>query len=75
MIIVGGKNSSNTKELYNISKEILKDVYLIQEASDLELKNFQKNQKIGIMAGASTPEIVVEEVVKKLEEIKLWFLF
>ena len=71
MIIIGGKNSSNTKELYNISKTIQKNSYIIQNKNDLEFKNFKKSDTIGIMAGASTPKETVEEVIDALkEEIK-----
>ena len=63
MIIIGGKNSSNTKELEVISKKNCEHTILIQDYHDLENIKFQKNQRIGIMAGASTPEIVVNEVI------------
>lgn len=70
MIIVGGKNSSNTKELYNVANENCANSFLIQEAKDLDEIgfDFSKVNKIGIMAGASTPDEVVNEVVKKLKE-------
>ncbi|MBP5678263.1 MAG: 4-hydroxy-3-methylbut-2-enyl diphosphate reductase [Bacilli bacterium] len=66
MLIVGGKKSSNTKELEVISEKNCKEVYLIQDVNDLkELKDWKK-KTIGIMAGASTPEIVVKEIVEYL---------
>ena len=68
MIIVGGKHSSNTKELENISKENCKYVYLVQEAKDLNKEDFSINDKIGIMGGASTPEIAVKEIIEFLEK-------
>lgn len=68
MIIVGGKNSSNTKELEVISTKNCGNVYLIQDYNDLKNKKIDKNSKIGIMAGASTPDIVVEEIMNYLEE-------
>lgn len=69
MIIVGGKKSSNTKELEVISKEHCKNVYLVQEKKDLEEIEIKKDSKVGIMAGASTPEIVVKEIVNYLESM------
>ena len=60
MIIVGGKNSSNTKELEVVAKKNCKKVYLIQDYKDLENKMISGDSKIGIMAGASTPDIVVD---------------
>ena len=70
MIIVGGKKSSNTKELEVISKEHCKNVYLVQDVEDLKKENIPSNSKIGIMAGASTPEVVVEEIIKYCKEIQ-----
>lgn len=67
MIIVGGKKSSNTKELEVIAKENCKEVYLVQDKNDLKEIPFKKQDKIGIMAGASTPEIVVEEIIEELK--------
>lgn len=69
MIIVGGKNSSNTKELEVISKKNCAKVYLIQDYKDLQNIKISKVNKIGIMAGASTPEIVVEEIIDYLKGV------
>ena len=68
MIIVGDKKSSNTNKLYDISKENCKTVFFIQNASELKKEKLQNLNKIGIMAGASTPKEDIEEVIKKLEE-------
>lgn len=68
MIIVGGKNSSNTKELEVVSKKNCKNTFLIQDVNDLKEIKMNSKDKIGIMAGASTPEIVVEEIITYLEE-------
>ena len=67
MIIVGGKNSSNTKELEVISTKNCEKVYLIQDYNDLKKRKINRNCKIGIMAGASTPDIVVEEIIDYLK--------
>jgi 4-hydroxy-3-methylbut-2-enyl diphosphate reductase len=67
MLIIGGKNSSNTKKLYNISKELNEKSYLIQTYKDLNFGWFEKGNKIGITAGASTPD----EIVEKIESILL----
>ena len=66
MIIVGGKKSSNTKELEVIAKETCRSVILVQDANDLDINEIVGND-IGIMAGASTPNIVVEEIIIKLK--------
>lgn len=68
MIIVGGKNSSNTAKLYDISLEECKNVILIESAEELDTNEVSKYQTIGIMAGASTPEEVVSQVVEKIEK-------
>ena len=69
ILIVGGKNSSNTKELEVISTKNCGKVFLIQEVSDLENIKIDKKSTIGIMAGASTPDIVVEEIIDYLNNI------
>ena len=66
MIIVGGKNSSNTKELYNLALDNCNKSLLIQDVNDLKNESITEDN-IGIMAGASTPKIVVEEIVDYLK--------
>jgi len=65
MLIIGGRNSSNTKKLHFISKEINKASYMIQSYKDLDFSWFKAGDKIGITAGASTPD----EIVIKIESI------
>ena len=62
MIIIGGKNSSNTKKLYEISIKRCKNVLFIQTKNDLDINYLKKFNKIGIMAGASTPGYIIEEI-------------
>ena len=69
MIVIGGKNSSNTKELEVISKNYCPIVYLIQTKNDLKKDMFNENDYIGIVAGASTPDMVINDVVKYLQSI------
>ena len=69
MIIIGGKNSSNTKELYKISKENCNDSYHIENESELEKKWFENKNLCGISAGASTPDWIIEKVISKIKEI------
>ena len=63
MIIIGGKNSSNTKKLYEIGKENCKNCICIQTADELDIENIKKHKKIGVMAGASTPQETIENVI------------
>lgn len=67
MIIIGGKNSSNTRELVNVAKEECRNVYSIETVEELKNIDFSNVDKVGIMAGASTPEesiIEIEEFLK-----------
>ena len=67
MIIVGGKNSSNTKKLYDISIKNCKNVECVETVKELNINKVKEFDKIGIMAGASTPNESVEEIVKALK--------
>lgn len=67
MVIVGGKNSSNTKQLYKISKEYCKDCYLIEDFSELDATWFIDKKICGVTAGASTPNWIINKVVKTIE--------
>lgn len=62
MIIIGGKNSSNTKKLYEIANKNCENTFLIECVKELENVNMLVYKKIGIMAGASTPKEHIEEV-------------
>lgn len=67
MLIIGGKNSSNTRKLFEICDENCNRVYYIQTVDDLENILFNQNDKIGIIAGASTPKSIIEDVKAYLE--------
>ena len=69
MVIVGDRHSSNTKKLYEISKNACRNSYFIENYSDLPLKELQKYNKIGVAAGASTPESAIKEVIAKMSEV------
>ena len=64
MIIIGGKNSSNTKKLYEIAKERCKNSICIETKNELNYEMIKNYNKIGIMAGASTPEKSIQEIVE-----------
>ena len=70
MIVIGGYNSSNTKKLAQISKEANIDVYHVESLADLDLNIVREYGKVGITAGASTPEHIIEEVVKRMTELE-----
>lgn len=67
MIVIGGYNSSNTNKLYDVAKKHCKNVYRIETFLDLPLNEMGKYKKIGLTAGASTPDWLIEEVVEGME--------
>ena len=67
MIIIGDKKSSNTNKLYNISCIYCEKVIFIENKEEIDLNNIKCVNKIGIMAGASTPKEDIEEVLKLLQ--------
>jgi len=71
MIIIGGKNSSNTKQLYTISKEKCKNSYLIEDETELKEEWFRGKELCGITAGASTPDWVIQNVKREIEKMDL----
>ena len=62
MIVIGGKHSSNTQKLYEICKNECNHTYYIQTLDDLDLSNIKADSYVGITAGASTPNNIIEEV-------------
>lgn len=63
MIIVGGKHSSNSNKLYEIAKKYCNNVFFIETKEELNLEKIKSFKSLGIMAGASTPQKSVTEVV------------
>lgn len=68
MIVIGGKNSSNTRKLYEISKNNCENVIFIQTRKDIIKKDIMGYSKIGIMAGASTPKESIDGVIEFIQE-------
>ena len=75
MIIIGGKNSSNTRKLYDIAAKNCPNTILVESVDELKEENRTKIEtiknleKVGIMAGASTPRESIEEVITLLKKI------
>ena len=67
MIVIGGKNSSNTKQLYSICRNYCDDSHLIENETELNTAWFQNKNLCGISAGASTPDWVVQNVINSIE--------
>ncbi len=66
MLVIGGKHSSNTRKLYEICRESCDNTYFIETLVDLDSKPFQSFCHVGITAGASTPNKIIEEVQKNV---------
>jgi 4-hydroxy-3-methylbut-2-enyl diphosphate reductase len=66
VIVVGGKASSNTKHLAELAARFGKPVQYVETAAELDMAAFKGSETVGVMAGASTPTWLVEEVVDVL---------
>ncbi|SFP49172.1 4-hydroxy-3-methylbut-2-enyl diphosphate reductase [Hydrogenimonas thermophila] len=71
MIVVGGKQSSNTKQLHSICKSFCPDSYHIESKDELQKEWFDGKKLCGVTAGASTPEWIIEEIIGKIREFKV----
>lgn len=67
VVIVGGKNSANTRRLTELAKGILKDVHHIESEEELKAAWFKGKKSAGVSAGASTPEWLIKKVVSKIK--------
>jgi 4-hydroxy-3-methylbut-2-enyl diphosphate reductase len=69
LLVIGAKNSSNSNRLRDLGEESGLPSYLINEAKDIQRNWFNNVENIGLTAGASAPEILVQEVIAKIKEI------
>ncbi len=68
MIVIGSRNSSNTRKLFEISSRECINTYYIQTHADLELCDLKSFRCVGITAGASTPQTIIKEVQEEMSE-------
>lgn len=68
MVIIGGRHSSNTKKLFDICSEKTKTI-LIETADELCADDFKSVRFVGVTAGASTPAVIIKEVLNKMTDI------
>ena len=70
MIIIGGRESSNTNKLFEISGRIQPNTFFVEHISEIPLDGIHPDAKLGISAGASTPDSLIEEAIKAMENIE-----
>ena len=70
MLVIGGKNSSNTKKLYNICKSYCENTFAIETVDDIDFSVFDSQDVVGITAGASTPDWIIKEVIEKMNTLE-----
>ncbi len=68
MIVIGGANSSNTGKLFEICSQNCSNTYLIQTKEDLKSADLSRFDRVGITAGASTPNNIIEEVLEYVRD-------
>jgi len=69
VIVVGSPNSSNSNRLREVARNLGRDAYLIDNASELRPEWVQGKRSVGVTAGASAPEVLVHEVIQRLQEL------
>lgn len=69
MLVIGGRNSANTNKLAKVCQNVGAKVFHIESASELKREWFNKTDRVGITAGASTPDWIIKEVITKMGEI------
>ena len=69
MVVIGGRHSSNTAKLFDVCASLCTSTHLIETADELQADWFLKANKVGVVAGASTPAGIIKEVIKTMSEI------
>ncbi len=71
VVVIGGKNSSNTKQLLSIASEFCQESYLVENENELQKSWFSDKKCCGISAGASTPDWIIQKVISKIREFSI----
>jgi 4-hydroxy-3-methylbut-2-enyl diphosphate reductase IspH len=69
MIVIGGRESANTRHLAEVCREEGVETHHIETADEIEPQWLAGRGRVGVTAGASTPDFAVDEVVARLEEM------
>jgi len=70
MVVVGGRNSSNTRRLVEICRETGTETHFVEGGSDLDPEWLEGREVVGLAAGASTPDWIIKEVIGRMRDIK-----
>ncbi|MDY6862411.1 MAG: 4-hydroxy-3-methylbut-2-enyl diphosphate reductase [Thermodesulfobacteriota bacterium] len=70
LVVVGGKNSGNTKRLYEIAQKSGKPSFFIETYNELKEEDFKNFNTAGVIGGASTPDRIIKDVVNRLSSFK-----
>ena len=68
VLVVGSPNSSNSNRLRELAERMGKQAYLVDNADELDKNWFNAQAKIGVTAGASAPEILIKQVIQRLQD-------
>jgi len=71
VLVIGAENSSNCNRLREVAESLGVPAYLINDPLEIDAQWIKTNYRIGITSGASTPEILVDEVIKSLDPLKI----
>jgi 4-hydroxy-3-methylbut-2-enyl diphosphate reductase len=69
MIVVGGRESANTRHLADVSRECGVVTYHVEEPGEIDVAWLEGHEAVGVTAGASTPDFIIDEVVERLREL------
>ena len=69
VIVVGSPNSSNSNRLREVAADLGKTAYLVDNASELQAEWFTQVQRVGVTAGASAPEVLVQEILMSIKNL------
>lgn len=69
MIVIGGKSSSNTRKLHQICSRYCRNTYWVEDPADLPFLGGKGLGRVGVTAGASTPDWIIKEVVRRMEDL------
>lgn len=68
IVVIGDKSSSNSKKLYELASSRCKSIF-VEDCSELDRSMFENVKNVGITAGASTPDFVIDEVIKYIQDL------